>query len=110
MTCSYCERDDYCGSTISPRMCERHFGLILVGLHLVRHGAAVTAGSVKLALRKMTPAQRLAAKIEESQVKELLAQLEQGGYVFPQPWRRIVAVKVVIGEVGEVGDGKDLCD
>jgi hypothetical protein len=91
MTCSFCGRPDYCGSTISPRMCEKHFGLVLIGLRLVRGGSVITVGTVRMELRKLDSAQRLAVGIEEGEIRELLIQLETCGYKFPiGNWKKCV--------------------
>jgi hypothetical protein len=83
MSCSFCGEPDYCGSTISPRMCEKHFGLVLVGMRLVRSGAVVTVNGIRRELRRLDAAQRASLKFEEHELRDLLIQLEKGGYTFP---------------------------
>jgi hypothetical protein len=91
MTCAYCDQADYCGSTINPRMCIKHFGLVLIGLRLARMGSVVQVGTIRMELRRMSPDQRRAVAVDESEVVDLLRQLEQGGFKFPQGnWKRRV--------------------
>ncbi len=97
MTCTFCGRPDYCGSTISPRMCEQHFSLVLIGLKLARRGQFVTNGAVILALRALTPDQRALVLVQEWEVRDLMDQLARGGYQWPKFGRNGTNRHMVIG-------------
>lgn len=96
-TCTFCGLPNYCGDTITPRMCEKHFSLALIGARIARKGQFVTTGAVTAELNRMTPEQRRAIPIFEDEVRDLLRQMTRENYCFGNGRRYLV--------IGEASDG-----